>query len=968
MSSVPTCLSIVQFAAATVVLLFGLGWLLLPIAFRREEFILLEKIPISFSLSVGSIAVIGVVGHFLGLNLKVVQYAIASLFVLLLLWQGVRWRTNRRNSAIRQAHHKPDKAGWGPGSVTLDQPADLSEKLSSLRQTLVTPFSRSLFRPDTVILVFAACCSRLAFWQGPWLSHTADSFYHLATVRRLIDTQGVLSTGAFFQYRHDPPGLDLATGTWHLALALLSSTSSVDITWIWFYLPAILTPFLILALYAFTSTLFANRWPSVVATVLFFLLDYEAGFDPWGALDFRLMNYSRRVGLALLWVALLLAIRYLGSGKRRFLALACALGLVLATFHFTIYELFLVSLGAYALFYTLFSCGRGFNTESKRAWLIVAVSLSLPAPFVLYKVLIRHSQLVSAGSFGLAGALEIDRCLYILDPVLLFPARVSVQSFSLLCSFLMIPSCRKRDRASIFLFSNMLIVPLLFFNPLVVSLLRGRITELALHRLIFMVPYPLVMGFLIYRWVSSLSGYIQSHGLPRPRIRVWKVCTQALFLGVSVYLLFWQVGKNLNDLYSPSSTYPYRMSVSRESQLVTWEEPYRFVYDNLPRGAVIAADPLSAYYLGGLTGRWVTTVAREHTPPGAPYGSHRSDSLDILDSSVDMRTTVSLMRKWNVTHVFVDLAVPEVAPRSPQSKFDHYPSSLKKIYDKGDVSIYEYDPAVPFSSWNVVTPTLYSEPKAKVSNDMVLASYSLDEEPIEPNQCVAFTLGWKPLHEIEENRRVEFRFAGVNSGHVFSETFDLVEEAAITQRAWKPDSVYRETYFVFIPDDVHLDVYDGSISLSKGEMAQGQGQVALGRIRLKEVYVGGFEGLTLVPKSETRKDFYRYYSGWMKYQGYIITRELGATMSKSIRPIPPGDYEVLLTVYDHEGQGSNQIEVTLNGVSRVVEWSGTEEGEREVSAVFEGQSGGSELSITSRKREQWYIVIDKVTILPAEKR
>jgi hypothetical protein len=86
---------------------------------------------------------------------------------------------------------------------------------------------------------------------------------------------------------------------------------------------------------------------------------------------------------------------------------------------------------------------------------------------------------------------------------------------------------------------------------------------------------------------------------------------------------------------------------------------------------------------------------------------------------------------------------------------------------------------------------------------------------------------------------------------------------------------------------------------------------------------------------------------------------------KDIRPIPPGDYQVLLKVYNHEGQGSNQVEVTLNGVSRIVEWSGDEGGtERRIGAVFKGQSGGSELSIKSMHLGQWYIVIDEVTIAP----
>jgi hypothetical protein len=495
----------------------------------------------------------------------------------------------------------------------------------------------------------------------------------------------------------------------------------------------------------------------------------------------------------------------------------------------------------------------------------------------------------------------------------------------------------------------MLIVPLIMLNPAVVTILQGRTTELVLTRLPLMLPYPLVVGFLFYQWgATSLTG----GWTPR---KVAEVSLRAFIFCVSIYILFSQISENLIQLYSSSSEYEYRMSVSRSSWLLTWEDPYKFICGNIPRDAVVATDPVSSYYIGGLTGRFVIALLRTHTPPGIPDARHRAEgSLDILDQNTDLKTTVSLLRKWDADYIFVDLAAPGIASRSPQSKFDRYSPNFEKIYDKGDVSIYRYNPAVPFASWDAVAPALHFDSETGVSDDMVLASYSLDEEPIEPNQCAAFTLGWRPMDEIEENRRVEFRFAGINSGHVFSETFDLVEEAAITQRSWEPDDVHQETYFAFIPDNVPIDVYDVSVSLSKGGVAQGE--VALGRIRLKESYEGeNFEGLT---------HFCERCPGWMRYQGYAVARELGATMSKSIRPIPAGDYQVLLTVYNHEGQGSNQVEVTLNGVSRIVEWSGTEGGEREVNAVFEGQGGGSELTITSLKREQWHIVISEVAIVP----
>jgi hypothetical protein len=951
MSSVPTCLSIVQFAVAAVVLFFGLGWLLLPIAFRRGEFTPIEKIPVSFSLSVGSIAVIGVMGHFLGLGLKAVQYVIALLLLLLLLWRGVCWRTNWRNDAARQAHRKSGGSGQSSGSVTLDQPTGLFGKLSSLRQTLVAACSRPLSRPDIVILIFAAFCSLLAFWQGPWLSHTADSFYHLASARRLIDTQGVLPRGAFVAYESEPSGIDPTAGTWHLVLALLSVFSSVDLTWIWFYLPAILAPVLVLALYSFTAGLFKNQSQATFATILYFLLEYN--------LDFRVTGQPNCMGFALLWIALLFAARYLDNGKLRFFGLTALFGLVLGTLHFTIFEFFLASIGAYALFYALFSVGKGVNSELGRVWAMAFVPLLFSLPIVLYKALARVRLLRLSGGFSPFGyTLELGHGLYIMSLDLLFPGVVSVQTLSFILLLLLIPACWKRDRASIFLFSNMLIVPLIMFNPVVVAMLQGRTTELLLTRLPLMLPYPLVVGFLFYQWgtISLTERWALQKGV--------EISLRAFVFCVSLYILLSQVSGNLIQLYSSSSDYKYSMSVSRSSWLFTWEDPYEFMYDNIPRDAVIVTDPVSSYYIGGLTGRFVIALPRSHTPPGIPDAGQRVEgSLDILDQNADLKTTVSLLRKWGADYIFVDLNAPGVASLSPRSKFERYSDLFREIYDKGDVSIYEYNQealALALAEMDVL-PENCLELNVRLTDDLILASSCFDDRLIEADKYIALKLGWKPLRQVRNDPSIEFKFSGANSGHAFSATFDLGQNAELPLHSWEPNSVYEEAYITFMPADVALDAYEVSIKM---ESQAPQEEVVLGQFGLRETYQAKFfRGITRLPENEGPED-YSKYSGWVQYQDYAITRDLGAIMLKDIHPIPPGGYEVLLKVYNHENQGVNQVEVTLNGSKRVIEWDGSKGGEEWVGAVFDTQGGGSELSITSLKREQWYIVISEVAIVP----
>jgi hypothetical protein len=902
---------------------------------------------------VGTISVLGTAFYFLANDLSVVQSSLLILLVVVFLVRAVGWWQGKKSG--KSSNDRYRRVMGNPGG-----------------------FSRLTW----IIISFAIFCSLLALWTGPWLSHTADSFMHMAAVRRLINTRQVLNRGLY--YVQEPSGLDPGTGTWNLALALLSIFSGMDITRIWLYLPALLTPIYILSFHAFASTLLKNHKLAAFVTVLYVILHHK--------LDFRALSRPNRISLAILWIALLFTLRYLDTGKKKHLYLASVLGFVLSTIHLFPFELFLLWLSSYALFRFLFKLRKGVlsDFDLRRVILAITLTLVLASPFVVFKL--ASSRLV----VGPTSKVDIDKPyeeprfrhslslgeeFFIVDPAMLFPhplllkemplpkegARGELVLFAYLLMFFLIPACLRGRRTETFLFASMAMVPLVLFNPPLLYFTTGKVPDVTFFRLAYdMPPSVLVFGFFLYKWLTILTR--SSNGdfakarreeeVERSKLFPAFLTGISLFCAISSFLGGPVVGGAV-AIYNPFSTYRYSAKVSREGRLVNWEEPFSFIMNELPKDAVILSDPVSSYYIAGLTGRFVITVPLTHQELEYEFRlfkgpESRRDVMSVLNQDVDLKTTVSLLRKWNADYIFVDLNAPGVASLSPRNKFDRYSPNFEKTYDTGDVSIYRYNSAVPFASWDVVAPALYSDFETRVSDDMVLTSYSLDEEPIELNRCVAFTLGWKPLDEIEENRQVEFRFAGLNSGHVFSETFDLVEDAVLAQHLWEPGNMYRETYFVLIPDDLPLDAYDLSINLDEEGVAQNE--VTLGRIRLRERDEGkDFEGLT---------DFCEHCPGWMEYQGYAVAREPGATMSRSIRPIPPGGYQVLLTVYNHEGQGSNRVEVTLNGMSRVVEWSGTEEGEREVSAVFEDQSGGSELSITALKREQWYIVISEVAIVP----
>lgn len=128
-----------------------------------------------------------------------------------------------------------------------------------------------------------------------------------------------------------------------------------------------------------------------------------------------------------------------------------------------------------------------------------------------------------------------------------------------------------------------------------------------------------------------------------------------------------------------------------------------------------------------------------------------------------------------------------------------------------------------------------------------------------------------------------------------------------------------------------------------------------------------FQGIVEMPQED-----YARASGWTAYtmdfysgQRAAIAREVGGLIVARLAPLPPGDYRVTLAVYDYGTGATNRVEVTLNGVSQTLSWSGRQAGVRRISADFVRTKAGQELTIRALERGQDYIIVDQVTVKPA---
>ncbi len=669
---------IVRICCVGAMLLFTPGALIQALLLGKPKLGLLERIPIAFVFSVGTIALIGACVYALSGTLEMVRTIfLVFLAVALLVWLWI-FKPLKRISGFSL---RSCQLGW----------------------------------PQIVLVVFVVLCGIAALLGGAWLSHTADSFYHLAAIHRQLQTNEVFPRGVFYDYQ--PTRLNHSVGSWHLVLALFSQLADIEITWLWYHLSVIIAPLLALAYYGFGLHLTGDARIALFGTILQFVF-YEK-------LDFRASVYPNQAGFVLLWVTLTITLLYLQHGSLTLLLLVFIASAVMASWHLLMPELFFALLITYLatrIIVLVPLSNLPHDSEVRRLFKLLVPFVLLTAPIVLYRVL--KSNLVNMQNvlspseeptfkwiLNLPGGLAIvhPANLYAVDPRWRFaPFRfLSWLSAYLTIPFLMFAGIRQKKGALV-LFSSLIIVPVVVFNPLVISIGQGLIPERAITRLVLLPPYGLVLAWFLIEQFSAL--YKRLFAMPPLKlwtnVQAWRslfvIVTCSATLILATYLIVREGIDNLIDLYHPASKHVYSIAAAKHAERLPSDPEYVFIVENSSPRDVIASDPISSYYLGGLTGRPVISVPRGHYPPlgDPPHWVRREESVDILDWSVDITETIRLLDSYNARFIWIDSRIvgrnPNASSRSldPEAfrrKFLKYPELFERIYQDQNVSIFRYD-------------------------------------------------------------------------------------------------------------------------------------------------------------------------------------------------------------------------------------------------------------------------------------
>jgi tetratricopeptide (TPR) repeat protein len=492
----PLLATVVSFASILILP----GFLLSSLIFERGEMSWPERLPVSFVLGLGLLSPPGLLSLILHSNLTV----LGGISVAINLVLGGLYLANMRRA--RNSVFGPPKNG--PKSAEdLNTDQDSLDLDASLNPFLLIAF---LLAITVVLYIFL---STMSTWSS-------GDFWYLDYIRDYFDATHFTVTR-----------IDLRAGWWVLQ-AMLDRVAGVEpLDAFRFYLPPLLMVVSLLAFYSLARELSKNRNIALLSTLLQVLYCVSSiGSHDWIGQGFfdRIVEDKFLIWLIILPVAILLMLKYLAGGKRKYLA---PLGLSVAALGFT-HPMGLVqgglSFASFALVYLLFNWKRDKIIRFVAIFTLLLLFLSIPLVQRQMEgggaIISGDTTRTTSATFNYATAtaeapiwLDLYR-----NRLLVFSAVENkymahphlVEHPLIMLAILLTPLLIQYLRKSVavqFLFSNMAIPLLVLYNPLTASLLGRLITPWMLYRISWSLPVSLTVGLFLYkivRWAQrSLMRY-----------------------------------------------------------------------------------------------------------------------------------------------------------------------------------------------------------------------------------------------------------------------------------------------------------------------------------------------------------------------------------------------------------------------------------------------------------------------------
>jgi hypothetical protein len=475
-------------------------------------------------------------------------------------------------------------------------------------------------------IAFGAALS--ALYSGPWLSSTADTFYHLAAIRSVLQHGTALPQEVFFSVPVSRP--DPTTGTWHLALALICSFSGQDPIAVWRVMTIALSPLIVLGFFTLALVVTRNAIAALIACVLYMVLGLS--------FDFRDAAFPNQFGNVLAWLALVFLLRFANNGSRRELGLAALIAFASSTIH--------PLLGPFVVAASAGGVAAAVLIRSP-SWKRLAIGAAVIGAATLPLLVVDTSIVYASAPYAPMATVSPLPLRLVHHPwTWVWPSNWYQNPGTILGTAFAISLVRLWRAGEVgagLVIAVLVAIPAAALTPLFATTQSG---QYLLARVSFALQ---PLAWVAFAWAVALAISALRTRWIVPAAAVLAI--SAVGMGVAFY-----AGPFI--LYQRPASSPKSIAYSRASDLtVAWRDRLAAI-ERLPRRSVVLAEPRMAYELAGLTGIEVVAVPYSHTPAqisardGAP---RREDSTDAVEGRLDSASLAGIFEHYGVTDVLVDM-------------------------------------------------------------------------------------------------------------------------------------------------------------------------------------------------------------------------------------------------------------------------------------------------------------------------
>lgn len=465
---------------------------------------------------------------------------------------------------------------------------------------------RSLHIEDLVVIGVALATGIFMLLYGGFIEF-GDVWVHVAYITKFL-THGVLTPEyPFFK----SPVMDLSYGycAYHPVLASLAYLLNRDVLFLWYYLPALLAPMVIICNYYFAIRVTRSRFVGLLAVLFLF---YNLAFQIRPLFGFSFCGYPGSFGvlilLPLLWI---LTFNYLrGLGWRDFVFAGIGF-LGLLTVHKLVALYFSIDYFLLAILLLIYFRGRRPNQLGVLKLMVLFGVLG--GAYVLFTAPIPPVVNPLHVGFRAEEMVQLTRKSFIANPrIFLFQMGIVMAhlpyTFLSMLGILLLPflliDVRRNGIGKCYLISATMAMPLILFNPLLLPLLKRWITLEGAVRIVQTVPYFILIPYTLYLIIqTTLTSMYRT--LRSARNRVWiNLFLFALFLGVTLIHFSrdetkqWRV-RSPASVWNADPLFPAAQVIQREGV----------------KGKKLISDLPSSYVVGALSGVEVLGIPETMSSP-----------------------------------------------------------------------------------------------------------------------------------------------------------------------------------------------------------------------------------------------------------------------------------------------------------------------------------------------------------------